>query len=230
LTLKNALLRLACAALGVVVTIGPGLAGGARNSRDDPFQFLAPWIIVSEAEKARLDRDEAIVRTLSGDAGQLAVFVLSRLNAQADALVAWTRSIAELKRSKFVLAIRRFSDRPEPSDVNDLVLDESDLDAIRRCVLDNCALKLSAPEIESLTTVVASAGEGWRDAVQAEFRRLLVARVNLYRTGGLAALPPSADGKTSRQPKDTVRGHHGGFPVLDAPSGRRAVAGGLPHD
>jgi hypothetical protein len=114
---------------------------------------LAPWIIGSEAEKARLDRDEAIVRTLSGDSGQLAVFVLSRLNAQADALVAWTRSIAELKRSKFVLAIRRFSDSPEPSDVNDLVLDGRDLDAIRRCVLDNCALKLSAPEIESLTTV-----------------------------------------------------------------------------
>jgi hypothetical protein len=107
--------------------------------------------------------------------------------------VAWTRAIAEFKRSRFVLAIGRFSDPPRPSDLNDLTLDQPDLDAIRRCRPGDCGLELSAGEIESLTAVLAGAGADWRDAVQREFRRLLAERVVAYQAGGLAALAPAAD-------------------------------------
>jgi hypothetical protein len=138
-----------------------------------------------------------LARTLSARDGQLAAFVATRLDAPPDALVAWTRAIAELKRSKFVLAIGRFSDPPRPSDLEHLTLDERDLDAIRRCHPGACGLKLSSADIESLTAAVASAGAGWRDAVQREFRRLLAERVIQYRTGGLTALPPPADRRKS---------------------------------
>jgi len=198
---RTALLRLACAAVGVLLTAGSGLSGDARGSLDqggsDPFEFFAPWVVVSTADKRHLDSDETIVRMLPGDDGRMAVFVATRLNAQPDALVVWTRAIAELKRSKFVLAVRAFSDPPALSDLADLVLDERDLDAIRRCLPGDCGLKLSAPEIESLRRAIAGAGADWREAVQVEFRRVLLARVEMYRAGGLAALPPSADRETS---------------------------------
>jgi hypothetical protein len=130
---------------------------------------------------------------LHGDDKQIAVFVATRLNASPDALVAWTRAIAVLKRSKFVLAIGRFSDPPAPADLADLHLDERDLQSIRACVPGACGLKLSAPEIESLRAAASSGGAAWRETIQTEFRRLLVARVNAYRSGGLAALAPSVD-------------------------------------
>ncbi|MGH9348831.1 MAG: hypothetical protein ACRD26_16360 [Vicinamibacterales bacterium] len=143
-----------------------------------------------------------IVRALPGTDGQLAVFAVTRLNAPPDALVAWTRAIAELKRSRFVLALGSFSDPPALSDVEDLMLDERDLEAIRRCAPGDCDVMLSAADIASLRRVV---GEGveWREAVQREFRRLLVARVNLYRAGGLAALPQSAHRSTPVRPDET---------------------------
>jgi hypothetical protein len=197
--MRHAVFRqLGCIAAAAIVAAGSQLSGRVQQIHREPFEFLAPWIVVSETERARLDRDQVLARVLSGKDGQLAVFVATRLDAPPDVLVAWTRAIAELKRSKFVLAIGRFSDPPSPSDLEHLLLDDRDLEAIRRCRPGACGLKLSAAEIESLTAVVASAGDAWRDAAQREFRRLLAERVNDYRAGGLAALSPPADG--SRRP------------------------------
>ena len=196
--------RLVCTAAAVVIAVGTGSFGGAQESPSNPFEFLAPWIVVSREDRARLDRDQTLARTLPAADGQLAVFVATRLNAQPDALAAWTRAIAELKRSKFVLAIGRFSDPPSPSDLEHLTLDDRDLEAIRRCRPGVCGLKLSAGEIESLTAVVAGAGAEWRDAVQRGFRRLLVERVIRYRGGGLAALSPSAERAAPRRLEDAA--------------------------
>jgi hypothetical protein len=175
---------------------------GAPDARTNPFEFLAPSIVVSSDDRARLDRDQVIARTLPGPKGQLAVFVATRLHARPDVLAAWTRAIAELKRSRFVLAVGRFSEPPRPSDLDDLTLDERDLDALRRCRPGACGLKLSAAEIVALTAVAARAGVGWRDAIQREFRRLLIARVNQYRVGGLAAVSPAADRTAAEAPHE----------------------------
>jgi hypothetical protein len=187
---------LVCAAgvAGAAVSIWP--LGAAGTTVEDPFEFLAPWVVLSDSDRRRLDRDEVVVRTLPGGDRQLAVFVATRLNAAPDALVAWTRAIAELKRSQFVLAIGRFSDPPSTSDLEALSLDERDLDSIRDCTPGDCGVKLATPEIMSLRAAMPASGSGWRDAVQREFRRLLVARVNAYRAGGLAALSASTDRTT----------------------------------
>jgi hypothetical protein len=195
--------RLVCLA-AVALLVETGFRQG-RQAGSDPFEFLAPRVVVSEGERARLDRDQVLARVLSGRDGQLAVFVAARLNAQPDALVAWTRAIAELKQSRFVLAIGRFSDPPRPSDLEDLTLDQRDLEAIRRCRPGNCGLKLSAEDIESLTAVVATAGTEWREAAQREFRRLLAERVMQYRAGGLAALPSPADRRKSTMPDQALQ-------------------------
>lgn len=196
--------RCICTAAAVVLSVETRPFGREPGGARDPFEFLAPWVVVSEGDRARLDRDQVLARVLSGKSGQLAVFVATRLNAQPDALVAWTRAIAEFKRSKFVLAIGRFSDPPRPSDLEGLSLDQRDLDAIRGCRPGHCGLKLSAGEIESLAAVLATAGDEWRDAAQREFRRLLIERVVRYRAGGLAALAPPADSRNSRSPGDAL--------------------------
>jgi hypothetical protein len=193
---------LICLALVAALQVRTSSGSGAPGARTNPFEFLAPWIVVSSEDRARLDRDQVIARTLPGQKGQLAVFVATRLKAQPDVLAAWTRAIAELKRSRFVLAVGRFSDPPRPSDLDGLTLDDQDLDAVRRCRPGACALKLSAAEIEALMAVVARAGADWRDAVQREFRRLLIARVNQYRVGGLATSPAAADRQKPNQPQE----------------------------
>ncbi len=54
-------------------------------------------------------------------------------------------------------------------------------------------MKLSASEIAALANVAAAAGRRVADAVQRAFRQIVLNRVQAYRVGGLAALPPPAD-------------------------------------
>ena len=188
-------------------------AGGERPD-GNAFGMFAPWIVLSNGDWRRLDANEPVVRTLHGEQGQVAVFVATRLDARPDALAAWTRAIAELKQSRFVLAIGRFSDPPAVSDLGALSLDERDLDAIRRCTPDDCGLKLAASDIQALRRVIAGAGGDWRSAVQIAFRRLMVARVNAYRKGGLSGLPRPAENGTSHPPDATFETILGASPYL----------------
>jgi hypothetical protein len=193
--------------IAVIVVLRPGASSTSDTAgvpRNDPFDFFAPAIVVSNEDRANLDRDRVVARTLPGERGQVGLFVATRLTAQPEALVAWTHAIVELKRSKFVLAIGRFSDPPRLSDLDGLALDDRDLEAIRRCRPGACGLKLTASEIAALNVAAARAGPAWRDAVQREFRRLLVERVIQYRTAGLARAFPPADRPAAIHPQEAL--------------------------
>jgi hypothetical protein len=183
----------------VIGSSAQGLLAG--SSHGDHFDFLKPQIVLSDDDRRHLDEGQVIVETLPGQGRQLGVFVATRLHAAPDALVLWTRAIAELKRSQFVLGSGRFSDPPQLSDVEAIILDEEDLRTWRDCAPGDCGLKVSADEIESARRVAAAAGSGWREALQMEFRRLLLRRAATYRDRGLAAFPPMADGRTVHRPQ-----------------------------
>lgn len=157
-------------------------------------------MIVSDAERQRLERGDVVVRMLPAEGSQLAVLVATRLQASPDGLAAWTGAMDQLRRSRFVLASGRFSDPPDLSDLEDLHLDESELDALRACRPGDCGMKLSAQEIQSLRAITSSGGASVKEAIDSEFRRLLLARINAYRAGGLAVLPASADRSRSSPP------------------------------
>jgi len=205
-------------AVGVMCLLGMAfiLAGTLSGSdlRDDPFAFLQPWVAVSPGDLERVDAGEVIVRTLPGKNSQLAVFGVARLHAPPDRLVAWTHAIADLRRSPFVLSVGRFSDPPVLEDLEGLRLDDRDLNAIRECRPGDCALKLGVHEIDSLQRTVEEAGADWQEALQVEFRRVLLARVNAYRSKGLAGVPPYVNGGSAVHPEEVFAAVMANSPYL----------------
>ena len=165
----------------------------ADTSTADPFAFFESTVRVSAADRSRLDKGEVIARVLPADDGHLAFFSAARLNAPPDALVEWTRAIEELKRSPMVLAVGRFSADIGDSDLDALTLEASEVDALKRCRIGSCEVKLAAPEIAALQDALGNTGKDWREAAQREFRRILIARVRVHRDNGLSALPPYDD-------------------------------------
>ena len=205
-----------------VVAAQTGAWSTSGTPARDPFEFFAPSVVVSSAERASLDRNQALTRPLAGPKGQLGVFVATRLNAHPDAITAWTRAIVELKRGKFVLAIGRFSDPPQVSDLDALALDDRDLESIRRCRPGACALKLSAAEIRTLSAAAARTPDDWRVGVQQEFRRLLVERVLQYQAAGLAEAPVPADRTGAPHPQHALSAIVDASPYLTSiPEARR---------
>ena len=200
-TLRVAL-SLACATAFVA---SAELMGLPRPADGDPFSFFSPGVTIDASERQRIDQGEVLVRILPARDGEVAVFAASRFDAEPDALVRWTKAIEALKRSPFVVSIRRFSHPPVLSDLDALVLDDVDLDGIRRCQTGNCSVKLAAHEIDALKSAAAAQGE-WKAAVQREFRRLVLARVTKYQSEGLAGLPPYVDGIEPTRPHEEFAG------------------------
>jgi hypothetical protein len=153
----------------------------------DPFAFLQPSVTITEDDRRKLDRDESIAHAVAGQDRELAVIAVVPVDIDGDRFVAWLRRIEELKKSSYVQAIGRFSDPPQIEDLAGLALDDEDLSDIRACRPQDCALKLSVPEMTRLQTAATEAEEGWRDAVQQAFRDVLLERVRVYLSTGEAA-------------------------------------------
>jgi hypothetical protein len=168
-------------------------AAAAAQAAVDPFAFFRPSIVVTSAERARLDQGDSVVRVLPASDDEVAIFAAVAVKVDGDRLVGWVQQIEQLKKSPVVSAIGRFSDPPVFGDLAGLELDDADLDDIRRCRPGDCGLKLSAPEIRWLDTPGAGLRETWRQEAQDVFRRLVLDRVQDYVAGGQAALPPYAD-------------------------------------
>src|SRR5688572_27730192 len=115
-----------------------------------PFAFLEPSVRVSQADRARLDTGNVIARVLPADDGHIAFFAAARLKARPEALIEWTQAIDELKRGPMVLAVGRFSDSIADDDLDALILDPGEIDALRRCRVSGCDFKLAATEIHGL--------------------------------------------------------------------------------
>jgi len=159
----------------------------------DPFAFFEPSVKISASERSHLDQDDVIVRLLPADDGHVAVFAATRLNAPPEKLLQWTRAIESFRQGLQVVAVGLFSQPVADSDLDRLVLDEDELNALRKCKVGKCDLKLAAAEIAEVQNAVRATGKGWREAAQRAFRRALIARVRLHQERGLLALPPYAD-------------------------------------
>lgn len=164
---------------------------------DGAFAFFNPTIVVSPEERSTLDRGRSLVRVIPTRNGHIGVFAAVRLDAPGENLAAQVARIEQLKKSEYVRSIRRLSDPPTPSDLEGLVLDDSELDDIVKCRPASCALKLTEAEITTLRQVVEQSGDEWRDKLQAAFRHVVWERIEAYRRDGQRAFQPYADDPTA---------------------------------
>jgi hypothetical protein len=155
----------------------------------DPFGFFQPTVSITQDQHWQLERGEPIARILPGQGREIAVFAAVRVRVDGERLAVWTQRIEELKKSDYVLGIRRFSDPPRLEDLAALTLDEVDLSEIRRCRPGNCGMKLGSAEMAELRRAAEESPGDWRSALQTAFRRVILQRVQTYLAHGQAALP-----------------------------------------
>jgi hypothetical protein len=175
------------------ILIVRGSTAAVSDIPRDPFAWLQPVVHIDSAARGRIARGEVIVQILPAGDGELGVFAASRLDADPEMLAVWADSIADLKKSPYVLAVRRFSDPPVLDDLDGLMLDDGDIDSVRDCRQGSCGLKMAAGEIESLRHAAGEGGLLWKDAVKGQFRQIVIDRVNAYRSKGFAGLSPYVD-------------------------------------
>lgn len=226
--------RLAPATVGlraflvVIVTIGVagvcGVLGGAAPtvrvaaaqmvSGVDPFAFLGRYVYLDRGDRRDMDERKVVSDTLDTKGREVALFVAGAIDVEPGQLIRKIRDIEALRTGRIVPLVRRFSDPPVLEDLDKLVLVEQDLQAIAECEPGDCGMKLSAPEIDRLQRTIASAGEGWKPAVQREFRLIVLGRVQTYLARGRRDLPDYHDKDEPVSPGTTFSALLTGFDFL----------------
>ena len=166
----------------------------AAASTMDPMAIVDPSVALSATDRSRLAGGELVSRVLPAHKGQVAVFAATRIDAEPETLIAAARDITDLKKSRLVLAIGRFSNPPQLTDLDALTLDAHDRDVLAACEPHRCSFKLAAIEIEAIKRDRHGDVDG--DRITMALRRVMLQRVQAYLSAGLAALPPISNRST----------------------------------
>ncbi|MGH9370350.1 MAG: hypothetical protein ACRD15_02330 [Vicinamibacterales bacterium] len=176
-----------------MVAWAPGHASQTPEDAAWSFSFFTPVIEMSADDIERIRSGRVVTRTIAGSGQELAVLAAGSLKVTPDAFVSRVSDIANLRRSRVVPAVARFSDPPTLDDLAALTLSEDDLQSLGECRPGDCGLKLADAEIRRMQSALANGGADDRSSAQRAFREILLERVRTYLDRGLDALPPYHD-------------------------------------
>jgi hypothetical protein len=199
LRLGNKILRMCWFSLQVgvlssaVAAWALGQASQAPERSTQPFSFFHPVVELDSDEIERIRSGRVVTHAIRSSGHDVAVLAAGSLKTTPDAFISRVTDIVQLRKSRVVPAIARFSNPPTIDDLAELTLSEEDVKNLSKCRPGNCALKLADAEIKRMEAALASGGVDQFSIARRTFREILLERVHKYLDGGLDALPPYHD-------------------------------------
>jgi hypothetical protein len=172
------------ALLIAVVNTATASAGDALRAT------LRKQLQLSDSELASLTHGRPIVKTLPSAMGR-EMNTAGGVRIKSAAMARFVKDFKTLegfKTSQFIKQVQKFSDPPRLSDLDALVVDQDDLDALRACRVGDCDVQLAAEDIKRFNSEI-----NWRspDAARAAaslYKVVLFAHLDKYRAGGMDKL------------------------------------------
>jgi len=184
---------------------------------------LARDLKFSTAEFADLLRDRIVRHNLDARSpGEFGVAGAARVRASKDAFLAAVRDIVRFKSDPSVQEIGTLHNPPSVDDLARLTVDSDDFDPAS-CRLHDCGIRLPAEMIRRVRAEVDVAAPNAGEQAAAWFKRMLIADVAAYMSGGSGRFTQYDDGDTPIRPLedfDAVLRH---MPAIGA------LAPGLPE-
>jgi hypothetical protein len=144
---------------------------------------------VTPLELSNLEKGQTIVKLpKTSDTREVAVFAIVRLDVSSPFFVDSVRDIVRFKTGDNVMQTGKFSNPPRLEDLAGLTLEPADIEALRRCRVNNCDMKLPARTIERFRKDVNWSAPNYRERASELFRLVLFENVQNYLTAGHAAL------------------------------------------
>jgi hypothetical protein len=168
----------------------------AQNRAEEPAAFLRQYLHMDDDQISSLDRGQAFAKILDlSHPSEVPVFGAVRVKVPGAFFIEKYRDIATFKKSKEVLEIGKFHLPPRLEDLDPLTFDASELDALKKCAVGDCPLKLPAETIERFRKNVNWSSRDYSNQASALFKQVLFEQARSYVTNGNAALPVYHDKK-----------------------------------
>ena len=143
-----------------------GRSPAAAQAGPEPQTYMRK-IGFDAAEIASMESGKPVTRIVSEkDDNDASVIGVVRIQAPAEALVDGLRRIETFRTGEPTLQIGRFSATPSLEDLASLVIDDSELDDLRKCRVGHCDVKVGAAAMELAQQVDWKAPDAHAQAAQ----------------------------------------------------------------
>jgi len=176
------------------------------QSTDRLHTFFQESIGLKDSEIADIEHGKAVAKILSSPTpSEVFVFGAVFIKAQPNAYVQLAGDLDRLKSLPNYLAIQRFSDPPQLSDLHGFGIDADDVDDLKNCKTEHCEVQLPKENIEEFQKKIDWSSADPVGQVNDLAKKMALEALLAYQKGGNAALGTYRDKKDPAQVNEQFR-------------------------
>jgi hypothetical protein len=170
------------------------------------YTFFKQNIGLNDSEIAGIEHGKAVAKVLhSPTPSEVFVFGAVLIKAQPSAYVQLAGDLDRLKSLPNYLAIQRFSDPPQVSDLRGFGIDADDVDDLKKCKPGNCEVQLPVEDIEEFRNKIDWSSADPVSQVNDLAKKMALEALLAYQKGGNAAMGTYRDKKIPAKVSEQFR-------------------------
>jgi hypothetical protein len=160
------------------------------NAQDvEPFKFFRNYVGLHEGEVTEIRNGKAVAKILeSPTPDEVFVFGSVYVKSTPENYLKLASDIDALRKLPNYLALRKFSDPPQLSDLSEFTLDEQDIKELQHCKTGHCEVQLPSEAMEAFQQSVNWSAADVADQVNHVAQQMALQALLRYQQGGNAAL------------------------------------------
>jgi hypothetical protein len=163
--------------------------GAKDDNKSEPYNYFRDYVGLNAEQIQSISNGKALARVVdSGSADRILVFGAVYIDATPEKYLKFASDIDALRKLPSYLAIRKFSNPPLLSDLDDFTLEEEDVKQLKDCRPEHCEIQLPAESMEEFQKSVNWSAMNVDVQVNRLARRMALEALLQYEEGGNAAL------------------------------------------
>ena len=186
------------ATFAFVLLLLPSSKGSVRvpDKAAEPDKFFREYIGLSDGQIASIRSGKAIAKIIdSPTPDEVFVFGSVYINSTPESYLKFAADIDQLRKLPGYLAIRKFSDPPQLSDLEGFTLDDDDIKELKDCKPGDCKVQLPAESMEEFQKQVNWSAPDAADQANRLGQQMALEALQQYIHGGNEALGTYRDKK-----------------------------------
>jgi hypothetical protein len=164
---------------------GPPVIG----QETEPYKFFREYAGLNDEQIAAIRRGKAIAKVLdSRTPDEVFVFGSVYVEATPESYLRFASNIDALRKLPSFLAIRKFSEPPQLSDLDGFTLERDDVKELKNCKPGHCEIQLPAESMEQFQKTVNWSAPDAEDQANHLARQMALQALVRYNQGGNIAL------------------------------------------
>ena len=169
-------------------------AGALSAEEAPPWPFLRKVIGLDDAQLAAVRKGEVVTRLLpSPDKPEIAAFGVVRINGGTATLRQHLRDLKTFRKVPQIPEIGHFSSPPSVADLGGLNWPDADVEALKRCKVGSCDVKLGTGSLDRLRKEIDWKAPDAMAKVTALIKDQMVDYMTAYKTGGTDTMAATVD-------------------------------------